>query len=104
MCQTGRNDERLPRGPPRDSTVKRWTPLPSAFLASPAFPADFGDLIPRIFSIIFDDSRNNILVDLLKLKEREDKGKNFYKLVSEKKNFFFNGAEEKRIENEFDKL
>jgi len=30
---------------PRDSTVKRWTPLPSAFLAPPAFPADFGDFV-----------------------------------------------------------
>lgn len=46
-------------GPPRDSTVKRWTPLPSAFLAPLAFPADFGDFVPRIFSIIFlNHSRN----------------------------------------------
>lgn len=30
---TKHDDERLPRGPPRDSTVKRWTPLPLSTLS-----------------------------------------------------------------------
>lgn len=63
--------KRLLRGPPRDSTVKRWTPLPSAFLASLAFPADFGDFVSRFFSILFLDGSRNILVDLLIFRRRE---------------------------------